>query len=70
MIETETRPDPRETVDRGAIDVHATSLVGEKVRGGATRFERLRRKPLGVVETVAVVVATCLMVARMAVIVS
>lgn len=60
MSEIETRPDPRLPLDRNAIDVHATLLIGEKVQRDAVR------KPLGLLETIAVVVATVLMIGLVA----
>lgn len=58
----ETRPDPDVAVDREAIDRHARKLVAEKARRDAARFERLRRRPLSVLETLALVLAAAAVV--------
>jgi hypothetical protein len=53
----QTRPDPECIVDREAIDLHARKLVAETAARERDRFERLRRQPLSVAETLAVVLA-------------
>lgn len=58
----ETRPDPDLAVDREAIDRHARKLVAEKARRDAEKFERLRRRPLSVLETLALVLAVAAVV--------
>jgi hypothetical protein len=52
-----TRPDPDRAVDREAIDLHARKLVAEKAARDRDRFENLRRRPLSVAETLAIVLA-------------
>lgn len=61
-MSAETRPDPDVGVDREAIDRHARKLVAEKVRRDAEAFERLRRRPLSVLETLALVLAAAAVV--------
>ena len=58
----ETRPDPDVAVDREAIDRHARKLVAEKARRDAEKFGRLRRRPLSVLETLALVLAVAAVV--------
>ncbi|HSG75720.1 MAG TPA: hypothetical protein VLA30_06240 [Burkholderiales bacterium] len=58
----ETRPDPDVAVDREAIDRHVRKLVAEKARRDAEKFERLRRRPLSVAETLALVLAAAAVV--------
>ena len=58
----ETRPDPDLALDREAIDRHARKLVAEKAARDRERFGRLRRQPLSVVETLAVVLAVAVVV--------
>jgi len=53
----ETRPDPNVAVDREAIDRHARKLVAEKAQRDAEAFERLRRRPLSLLETLVIVLA-------------
>jgi len=61
-VTAETRPDPDLAVDREAIDRHARKLVAEKARRDAEKFERLRRRPLSTVETLALVLAVAAVV--------
>lgn len=58
----ETRPDPDVALDREAIDRHARKLVAEKAVRDRERFERLRRRPLPAIETLAIVAAVCLVI--------
>lgn len=58
----ETRPDPDVALDREAIDRHARKLVAEKALRDAEKFERLRRRPLSVLETLALVLAVAAVV--------
>ena len=58
----ETRPDPDVALDREAIDRHARKLVAEKALRDAEKFERLRRRPLSVVETLALTLAVAAVV--------
>jgi hypothetical protein len=58
----ETRPDPDRTLDREAIDLHARKLVAEKAARDREKFEKLRRRPLSGVETLAVALAVAAVV--------
>lgn len=58
----ETRPDPDVALDREAIDRHARKLVAEKALRDAEKFERLRRRPLSALETLALVLAVAAVV--------
>ena len=58
----ETRPDPDLALDREAIDRHARKLVAEKAVRDRERFERLQRRPLSAVETLAVLLAVAAVV--------
>ena len=62
-MRAETRPDPDVALDREAIDRHARKLVAEKARRDAQKFERLRRRPLSGVETLALLLAVAGVVA-------
>ena len=62
-MRAETRPDPDVAVDREAIDRHARKLVAEKARRDAQKFERLRRRPLSGIETLALLLAVAGVVA-------
>jgi hypothetical protein len=65
-VTAETRPDPDVAVDREAIDRHARKLVAEKALRDAEKFERLRRRPLSAMETLALVLAAVALVAVVA----
>jgi hypothetical protein len=58
----ETRPDPDVAVDPEAIDRHARKLVAEKAARDRERFERLRRRPLSGLETLALAAGVALVV--------
>ncbi|MGH8709064.1 MAG: hypothetical protein ACREVD_13520 [Burkholderiales bacterium] len=62
-MSAETRPDPDVALDREAIDRHARKLVAEKARRDAQKFERLRRRPLSGIETLALLLAVAGVVA-------
>lgn len=62
-MKAETRPDPEVALDREAIDRHARKLVAEKARRDAQKFERLRRRPLSGIETLALLLAVAGVVA-------